>query len=102
MREKESQANGTALEGFSPLDSPVEPPKAAEKEEGSSGLGIPQFAVGALSLLLAGVFLVTSGPGGGGPAPTPVSTTVSIPPRPPPNLEHYSCQSDKRTPLGAC
>lgn len=57
----------------------MEPPKEV-KEEGSSGLGIPQLAVGVLSLLLAGVFLVTSGPGGGGPTPPPASVQVTPPP----------------------
>ena len=74
--QREEKPSTSMPESFGPLDGPREPPKAEEKGEGSSGLGIPQFAVGALSLILAGVFLITSGPGGGGPSSPPAEVKV--------------------------
>jgi hypothetical protein len=70
--QKAEGSNGAALDGLRPLDAPVDPPKESEKEERPLGFGIPQFAVGALSLLLVGIFVITSGPGGGGAAPRPL------------------------------
>ena len=63
-----------------PLASPLEPPspsKPAAKKEDTSPVGVPQVAVGVISLALAVVLVVTSVGGGGDPVTT---ADVSIQP----------------------
>lgn len=61
-----------------PLSAPSSPAKQQQqKKEETTPLGVPQVAVGALSLLLVAVFVFTSGFGpGGGSSPQPEVRTV--------------------------